>query len=260
VTAGGFGAERAFRIERFATGHGEASAEMPLGAWLEDAGRAPAGALAVLVDDVLGYAAVSADPAGRASVSSDIALDLLLPLPRTGRVRAVARCVHAGDRDSAAIAEVLDDGARVMARAFQRGRWVDSTSESFTEAATVAPAPADLRALLGVSPLPAASDGTRALRLGAGAQHANGLGALHGGLALCASQLAASDALAAAHRSDLVPTSIRIAYPRPGDAGRPTSFAATLRHAGRSFAVLDVVGAQDGRTITIAHVTAHASA
>ena len=74
---------------------GEFRGSMPVGPWLEVEGRTPAGAVAVLVDDLLGYAIVADLPRGHWSVSAEITLDVLRPLPTSGRVFANARLVHA---------------------------------------------------------------------------------------------------------------------------------------------------------------------
>ena len=68
---------------------------MAVGPWLAVEGCTPAGAVAVLVDDVLAYAITEDEPPGRWSVSSEISVEVLRPLPAAGVVHMEARLVRA---------------------------------------------------------------------------------------------------------------------------------------------------------------------
>ena len=101
---------------------GEFRGAMPVGPWLEVEGRMPAGAVAVLVDDLLGYAIVADLPRGHWSVSAEITLDVLRPLPTSGRVFANARLVHADALGGYATGTLTDEDGRLLASTSQRGR------------------------------------------------------------------------------------------------------------------------------------------
>ena len=49
--------------------------------------------------------------------------------------------------------------------------------------------------------------------------------------------------------------SIHVAYARPVPGGSTAVFAATVRHQGRSFGVVDVEGRVDGKTCVVARVS-----
>jgi uncharacterized protein (TIGR00369 family) len=88
-----------------------------------------------------------------------------------------------------------------------------------------------------------------------GAQQ-NVLGNLHGGISLCASDILATMALTAPGQPPLATSSIRVSYSRPVPGDARIEYQAAVRHRGRSFGVVDVVGSVDGKTCTIAHLTA----
>src|SRR5664279_3272019 len=77
---------------------------------------------------------------------------------------------------------------------------------------------------------------------------------LHGGISLCASDLAASITQETSPRP-LTTASIHVVYARPVPGGALATFAATLRHGGRSLGLVDVVGSVDGMRCTVAQVT-----
>lgn len=241
------------------------------------------GALGVLVDDVLGYAVVAACPVERWSVSTDITVDLICP-PRVGtRLVAEARALYADEDASFAQCRVCDDAGRLVAVAAQRGRFTERApdvvwAEEAGRARTPRDGSADRRVWQGAGD-PSSSGGIAALlgaQLAGGGPHGvvasegvsvaelrarselcNPLGALHGGVALAASLIAAEDALRRLGAAGLAATSIRITYPRSIPTGADVAFTARARHGGRSFAVLDVAGEVDGRLCTSAQVTAH---
>jgi acyl-coenzyme A thioesterase PaaI-like protein len=254
------GPERLFGVEDIAVDGGIARAQMRLGARLRDGEHVPGAALAVLVDDVLGYAAVAVDPQERWSVSTDIALDIVSSLPADGVVRAEARALSVNASGSVTTCIVVDEEDRVVAHGLQRGRWVSMDGVDGGELEESAESDerevAGIRALLGLCAAPSGL-AAAALELRPSAMTRNRLGVLHGGIALCVSQLVAQDALASVGAGGLTRSSIRIAFTRPITPDATINFTAQRRHAGRSFAVLDVVGSAGGKDGTMAQVTAH---
>jgi uncharacterized protein (TIGR00369 family) len=217
---------------------------MLVGPWLEVAGRTPAGAVAVLVDDLLGYAITADLPRGRWSVSAEITIDVVRPLPASGRVVADARLVHADALGGLATGTVTDEDGRLLALTSQRGRFLVAPEGLVEDGAWGGPpAPGDLERLLAAHadrPLPT----TDAL--------ANESGNLHGGVSLLLADLVAS-----ALRPDLVTASVHIAYTRGIPIGPELVCRATTRHDGRSLAVIDVDGMVGDRVGTTARVVLH---
>ena len=190
---------------------GEFRGSMPVGPWLEVEGRTPAGAVAVLVDDLLGYAIVADLPRGHWSVSAEITLDVLRPLPTSGRVFANARLVHADALGGYATGTVTDEDGLLLATTSQRGRYLVAPDGLVEEGAWGGPpAPGDLERLLAArADEPVATTDV----------HANESGNLHGGVSMFLADLVAS-----ALRPDLVTASVHIAYTR----GIPIGAAARL--------------------------------
>jgi acyl-coenzyme A thioesterase PaaI-like protein len=90
------GPQSLFRIGRVVADGAVVRASMPTGPWLRGpGGGSTAGALGVLVDNVLGYAMIGSRPPEQWSVSTEIALDVLGPLPADGSpLYAEARTRH----------------------------------------------------------------------------------------------------------------------------------------------------------------------
>ena len=238
------GPEALFRMGELTVEDGTFRGAMPVGPWLEVGGRTPTGAVAVLVDDLLGYAIVADLPRGHWSVSAEITIDVVRSLPTSGRVLADARLVHADDLGALATGTVTDEDGRLLALTSQRGRFVRAPEGLVEEGAWGGPpAPGDLERLLTTrADQPVAT--TDAL--------ANESGNLHGGVSMFLADLVAS-----AMRPDLVTASVHIAYTRGIPIGADLTCRATTRHDGRSLAVIDVDGVVGDRVGTTARVVLH---
>ena len=217
---------------------------MAVGPWLEVRGRTPAGAVAVLVDDLLGYAITADLPRGSWAVSAEITLDVVRPLPRSAQVYADARLVHADAIGGFATGSVRDDEGNLLAVCTQRGRFITAPDGLVEEGAWGGPpAAGDLERLLATRadvPMPT----TDVL--------ANEGSSIHGGISMfCA------DLVAGALRPDLVTASLHIAYPRAIPTGADVTWRAAVRHRGRSLAVVDVDGVVDDRVCTTARAVLH---
>jgi acyl-coenzyme A thioesterase PaaI-like protein len=217
---------------------------MSVGPWLAVRRRTPAGSVAVLVDDLLGYAITADLPGGRWSVSTEITLDVLRPLPATGRVLADGRLVQSDAQGGYATGTVRNEEGTRLAVCTQRGRFIPAPDGLVEEGAWGGPPrPGDLERLLAVRdgvPMPT----TDVL--------ANEGGNLHGGVSMFV-----SDLVACALRPDLVTASLHITYARAIPIGADVSWRATVRHDGRSLAVVDVDGVVDDRVGTTARVVLH---
>ena len=220
------------------------SGSMPLGAWLEVGGRTPAGAVAVLVDDVLAYAITAAEPPGSWSVSTEISLEMLRPLPASGTVSVSGVLRHVDPLGGLATGTVGAEDGTVLALCSQRGRYVQAPEGLVEEGAWGGPPePGDLARLLAVrAGVPMATSDVLA----------NESDSLHGGVSMLCSDLVAS-ALA----PDLVTASLHITYTRGIPIGAEVLWRADIRHPGRSLTVVDVDGVVDGKVCTTARVVLH---
>ena len=245
------GPESLFRVGRVRAEGDVVRGSMPVGPWLAGPdGRPMLGSLGVLVDNVLGYAIIASRPPDHWSVSTEISLDLLEPLPLDGStVHASAHVIHADATGGFAVGEVIGDDGRLLATCRQRGRFVRSGPDPQPIAFDLPGDVADLRRLLGAT---RRTDGldvevTRVLE--------NPMHNLHGGITLSLTELAAAEALDDGG-PPLVTGSIHVTYVRAVPGGTTLAVDARVEHRGRSLASIEVLGRVDGRTCTIGRVTA----
>ena len=251
------------------------------------------GSLGVLIDNLLGLAIMTSRPEGRWSVSAEISIDVVSPVPADGSsLRGTAQLLQADEQSGLASAEIFDESGRLVAVCRQRGRFIaqlpsqsiqdqvrnnqyDAGQEPGTSpAAETSGASREvrevrevgetaLRSLLGARPL---ENGGSGLVLDVTEQLTNPLGNLHGGISFAACELAGLSALSADQSASglqpggapLVTASIHVAYTRPLPIGTVATFVATVLHRGRTLGVAHVVGTNSaGKTCTVATVTAH---
>lgn len=212
--------------------------------------RPALGALGVLVDNVLGYAIIDSLPPRSWSVSTEIWIDLVAPLPADGsRIHAAARAVQAG---SFAIGRVVDADGRLLAECRERGRQIADVPNAAGAPTFELPDHAgDLAELIGLRP------GGDGMVLEVTPALGNPRRMLHGGVSLCASELVATHSRRSG-APELLTTSVHIVHSRPVPVGVRMDFCATTRHAGRTLWVSDVVGSVSGRACTLARVSAQA--
>ncbi len=250
------GAEEAFGLDDIDTSRAQVTGSVPDGPWLANRAGVPvAGALGILVDDVLGYSIVRARAEGRWPVSSENSLEIVRPLAfgvGHGPLQATTDgTVRTDDVGGHSAGTVTDADGEVVAVCAQRGRWVPFTDLAPHTAPHVGLGAACLEDLLGGAPT-AAHDGA-VLRLTVGPVLVNPLGNLHGGISLCASDLVASAAVRT-WDTPWTTESLRIQYLRPVPAGSIVEFTAVVRHVGRTRAVVDVAGLLDNRLFALAHL------
>jgi acyl-coenzyme A thioesterase PaaI-like protein len=238
------GPEALLRMSALTVEDGVFRGSMPVGPWLGVERRTPAGALAVLVDDLLGYAITADLPGGRWSVSTEITLDVLRPLPTSGRVLADGKLAQSDAQGGFASGTVRNEEGTRLAVCTQRGRFIRAPEGLVEEGAWGGPPrPGDLERLLSVRhdvPMPT----TDVL--------ANESGNLHGGVSMFV-----ADIVAGALAPTLVTSSIHITYTRAIPIGADVTWRATVRPAGRSLGVVDVDGVVDDRVGTTARVVLH---
>jgi acyl-coenzyme A thioesterase PaaI-like protein len=218
---------------------------MACGDWLAGpSGRLLSCALSVLVDDVLGYAIIADRPDGLWSVSAEITLDVVAPLPIDGMAYVDARRVHLDALGGFATGRVVDADGALLAQATQRGRFIPSPPDLVEEGSWGAPVrDGDLERLLTTRP-------GRAMVVDE--VLSNEAGNLHGGVSMFVSGL-----VAGALAPELGLASLHIAYARPVPIGAHVTWRTQVRHRGRSLAVVDVDGVVADRVCTTSRVVLH---
>jgi uncharacterized protein (TIGR00369 family) len=234
--------------------------EMRTGDWMRGPDGAPcAGSLGVFLDDLLGNALLAGCPAGYWPVSTELSADLGAPPPAdgsllTGRSQAVSLEPGGGLGQGT----VTAGSGRAVASATARVRYL--------------PAPRGLPAPLspGRDQVVVASSALELLGAVAGceagraeltvpgsADFENPMGNTHGGILLCAAEIAGSLALQGDGRP-LRTASMRMIYVRPVPAGLPLRFTAQVLHRGRTLGTAQVTArAGGGKPCAHATITAH---
>lgn len=231
------GAERLLRVSAATMSADSARFTASAGAWFSDpvVGVCRA-ALAVVLDDVTGYVVAASSPSNRWPVSLGIRLDFLADPPLTGDPMNATGALVARDSTSAITrGEVAAADGSVLALITQRSHLVVVEAAPTTPRIAAA-SPGDgvpLRQALGIRE-PAVGE----IELPPSPFAANGMNNVHGGILIAGMEFAAISALGAA--GQLRTASIDTAFVRPADAGRSTTFAARVRHRGRSVSVVDV--------------------
>ncbi|MCW2816101.1 MAG: hypothetical protein JWN84_3556 [Nocardioides sp.] len=212
-------------------------------------GTPAVGALGVLVDEVLGYSLIASLPPGSWTVSTEIWVDVVAPLPTTGGT-LVARGA-ALQPGSFASGQVHDQDGTLVAVVRERGRQIADGPTPGTPVLPTRLAPAvSLAAALGAEPV-----GPAQLVVAPSLVLANPRGVVHGGISFAASELAASTYRLAAG-SALRTSSVHIAQVRAVPVETPYELRVETVHAGRSLWLSEVRGYSDGRLCTVSRVTA----
>lgn len=245
------GPERLFGFQAHQA-DGRRTGSMSTGPWMIGPGAVSrAGALGVLVDNVLGTTISAAHPDGRWSVSTEIGIDLVGAIPVDGgTVSATVETLEVDGIGAFATGDVVDATGNVIARCRQRGRFIPSpvTTNGWAE---VPPADGDLMTRLG------ASISDDALELITTPIVANPMGNLHGGVSFCVSEWAGALALSKVG-SPLTAASVQVAYLRPIPVGTRIRFTSHVVHAGRTLGVVHVTGYDDaGKPCTVTTLVTH---
>jgi uncharacterized protein (TIGR00369 family) len=255
------GPERLFRLRRIRAEDSRILGSMTTGPWLTGTDAVPrAGALGVLVDNVLGNAIIANHRDGRWSVSTEIGIDVVGAIPVDGTtLHARARSVEVDATGGLALGEVVDASGKVIAHCRQRGRFVDprpraSPNGGGRPTAEIAHA-SDLMSLIGTVALMTEDDDS--LELMSAPSLANPLGNLHGGISLCVSEWLGARALGRFPRPRAT-ASVHVAYVRPIPVGHQVRYTTDVVHAGRTFGVAHVAGRNEaGKVCTVATVITH---
>lgn len=244
---------------------------MPSGRWTRGLDGAPSSAaLAILIDDTLGVAGAAHQPEGRFAVTTELSVDYVAPPPCDGSViSSEGAVVSAHDRGALVTGTTRDSTGQTLAVMSLRSRYIPLLPEVAAGAwAQPEPSPGDpadadasrhdsLLSVLGASVH--ADDAQVRVRVPSNIRLTNGSGVLHGGIALAASQLAASYRLPA--DEGMAISSTRITYLRQLEISDDIDFVARVVHGGRTFRVIEVTahgpGGQPCTLATVAGYTTH---
>ena len=261
------GQESLFRVGPVTNDRDLTRGSMRTGDWmLSPDGEPCRGSLGVLADDILGYAVVAERPDGHWAVSTEISVDFCSPLPVDGStLYEESHTVEFDLVGGLSRGRIMDRLGRTIALGSERVRFVPETpsAPAYSGSAGVLVGPDRLRDMGGV-PTPdllraitRQYDGGATVVLPATRGLSNPMGNLHGGISLCASEIAGLAALRSGSHP-LVTASVHIAFLRPVAVDRGVTFTATALHRGRSLGVAQVISHNPaGKACTIATVTCH---
>jgi uncharacterized protein (TIGR00369 family) len=226
------GPEKLFGLGGIRAEGRQAIGSMTTGPWLRGTdGRAAAGSLGVLLDDVLGQAIhLAYRPPDSWSVTTELSIDFRARPPLDGScVTADAEAVDINPSGGLARGQAFDDHGRLLA--------IATTWHRYAPGVPTPPPPPPLgdRGESMTELLGARTEG-EALVVTWRPELGNPLGTvIHGGVVAAAAELAGTRALAA---PDLETESLRIIYLRPAEG--EVTFEPRIVHRGRSLAVVEV--------------------
>jgi uncharacterized protein (TIGR00369 family) len=246
------GPEVMLRIGAVSVSADRGEARTEAGPWLADpAAGVSRGALAVACDDVTGYLVAAGSPPGRWPVSLGIRMDFLADPPLDGSsLHVTGELVGRDDRGAMTRGAVADATGRTIATVIQRSHLIDAPRTPGPHASPrILDVPdGPVRDQLGL-----VETAPGALTMAPTLLSANGMGSVHGGILICAAELAAASGIRS--DGDMRTTSVDITYVRPCDAAQTATFTTEVTHRGRSLSVVRVVAAnQGGKPAAIATV------
>jgi uncharacterized protein (TIGR00369 family) len=238
---------------------------MRTGPWMRGCNAGPcAGSLGVFLDDLLGNALLAGRPEDYWPVSTELSIDLVAPLPADGSVltgRGWPVSLEPGGGLSQGA--VTDSSGTLIATATTRERFLPAPRALLTGSGAdgAAPAPDEeagpesTMALLGA--VARREEGAVIVTVPGSADFANPMGNTHGGILLCAAEIAGSLALHA-EASPLQTSSIRVVYARSVPATDTITYTAEALHRGRTLGAAQVTArGASGKTCALAMITAH---
>lgn len=225
---------------------------MRSGPWLcTDDGRPAPGSIGVLVDAAVGGAAVAHRPPGGWAVTTDLSILFCDDIPPDGPDLVVRGQTVWHDAAAGVSTGSVYCGERLVATVTERIAYVSAAPRESAPTERAAELDGSALARLGGQ---LTADG---VRIEVGETATNPGGALHGGVSIHLTELAASSVV---HRAapGLVPTTLHISYARPGKVGETIDFATQVQHLGRNSATVDVTATDTGgKVVTRARLTYH---
>ncbi|WP_168223523.1 PaaI family thioesterase [Pseudarthrobacter sp. NIBRBAC000502772] len=236
---------------------------MRLPAWTTStSGQGHGGVIAVLLDHVLGEEVFATGSAGQWSVTTELSVAYLAPVPAIGTLLlAHASLVTTDGRGGFARGEVLTEAGQVIATGAVWANHVPLSPEiehrigSARARGLVMPddiAPPAAAVILGQLGAVASSTAVRAvLEVAHPDRWANLFGTLHGGVWACLAHLVVGELLSARTTTPSTIASLSVHFLRPAPPASLVTLTAEYEHQGRSFAVVTVRGTNDAGTTCI---------
>jgi uncharacterized protein (TIGR00369 family) len=246
-------------------------AQMRTGPWMRGPDARPcAGSLGVFLDDLLGNALIEARPENYWPVSTELSIDLAAPLPLDGSVlTGQGWPVSLEPGGALGQGAVRDGSGATVATATTRARYLPAPrslpgapgsgdepgSWAAPPVADDLSGPGSTLALLGA--VPRRGGGTVILTVPGSDDFCNPMRNTHGGILLCAAEIAGSLALHAA-AGRLQTASIRVVYVRSVPATDTITYTAQVLHRGRTLGAAQVTArGASGKTCAVAMITGH---
>ena len=230
----------------------------------DESGAERPGSFGVLVDNVLGYSIIASAPKDHWAVTTEMSIDFLGTFPgQHETITADARLVDTDGFNGYSEGTLTDDAGRVWARMRQRGRIIadspveKSTANELTLVENAADGKLTLDQILGLQPVSDNADALCSLQITE--SHINPLGNLHGGMALCLSEVLGNRHLNNEGDAELYTGSVQVSYLRPAPLGAQITLRVQTVHRGRTMGVSQVVATlPNGKPVTMARITAYA--
>lgn len=228
-----------------------------LGPWAERSpGTTQVGAAGVLIDHALGETLYAARAPGQWSLTTELALDVVVPPPWSAGDLHVMSSVLRGDATGGyARGELIDDSGRLLVTA---SSWTQYVTRRHQPERAGAQEPASATGAVSFvehlgCEIVERTDGVEA-RLPSPHIWSNPYGVLHGGVWTGLAEMAAAETVERGD-GDLVTAHVHLSFLRAARAG-PVSAIARRRHQGHSFGHVDVTGVDTtGRECVLATVT-----
>lgn len=226
--------------------------KMRSGSWLRtDDGRPAPGGIGVMVDAAVGRAAVAHRPAGGWAVTTDLSIVFCGDIPDVGPDLSVCGQTVQHDAVAGVSTGTVHSGDRLVATVIERIAFIDVAPRPAVMAGSVGDLEGSTLGCLGGVMTEAG------VQVRVGENATNPGGALHGGVSVYLTELAASHVVHE-QNPDLVPATLHISYARPGRFGETIEFVAESHHLGRNSATIDVAASDtSGRVVTRARLTYH---
>ncbi len=253
------GPERLFGFEPLYVDGRRTGGSMATGQWMAGPGGIPrAGALGVMVDNALGTTISAQHPDGRWAVSTEIAMDLVRPIPADGSVvRATVGSIEVDAIGAFATGDVIDATGNVIARCRQRGRFIPTPAPTTTNGWHDVRPDDDADLLSRIAAVTSLAHDGDDLELLSAPALANPMGNLHGGVSLCVSEWTGALALSRT-ATPLTTASVHIAHLRPIPIGTRVRFTTNVIHTGRGLGVVHVTSLNDaGKPCTVTTLVTH---
>lgn len=229
---------------------------MRIPAWATSpSGGSHGGAIAVLLDHLLGEEVFATGSAGQWSVTTELSVTYVAPLPPPGSVLlARVSLVATDERGGFARGEVFTETGEVIATGATWANHVPLSPEvehrigaaatnGLVAPATIAPRTAGILKTLGAVASSTADGAT--LAVARPDQWANLFGTLHGGVWACLAHIVVGE-LVGAHAADpWTIAGLSVHFFRPARPSSPVKLSAQYQHEGRSLGLITVRGTDD---------------